>query len=655
MANLFSLKEVPQIVRDELKNRGTIKGVEWTAKRFPWIHVTSMSSGCGKFSQLSSSTNGTIGTSYSAGEGYRPQPIVESVSVKKQGELGTTRSCTVNLKAFTDAQLVDLSKCYFLPGMTIRVQWGWSVGVNGAKSPTPVTDPLPDSTAICKMQSTAAGNPIYDGLQGLVTNFSYKLNTEGYWECSFEIVAASESVGGGKVATYNEDCECTRTFKVQGEDGESKDAIEEKSLLHTFFFDVNADAADGETGFSIYKSKLSDSLDPRFGSIVIAGGNYEGEDRDAAGGSAQSAWSMGNYDTTEGYISWRTLEAAINRYALPTDGGKYILGRVASQDLLVKSHPKLDSGDPRICLIPDSPGLNAAQEGLNDWNWKGSVPSVWSETEFDFGSIMLNCIFLMQELKAVEDGDNKIHTFLTNVLKKVSNACGGYFTDMLEVVSTTEDCDNPVDVPTISIVDLRQFKPAPIFQVPSLPATSVIRDMTLDLQLTGAMKTQALYSNGAKQNAKGAKCDAVVFRPFGLVSGAVTDKAKPRAKTAGPCDCEETPQQGKSEKKALIDVLKEMYACVDNGTTSAAISSITKAINGESDVEEKCEYGPLPFNFSFTCDGIGGFRFGQSISSDRIPSGVRSKFVFQITTVEHEINVQDWTTTVNTVARYKPK
>lgn len=652
MANLFSLKQVPGVVATELKARGTVKGVEWVAKRFPWIHLMSMSSGCSKYSPLTSTDTGGLGM-YSTGEGFRPQPIVESVSVKKQGELGTTRSCTISIKAFTDAQLFELSKCYFLPGMSLRVQWGWSVAATGAIAPKPVTGVEAESIAICKMNTKSAESAIFDGMQGLVTNFSYKLTNEGHWDCSVEIVAASESVGGGKVAVYG-DCGdgCTRTFKVQGEDGESKDATEVKSLLHTFFFDVNADAADGETSFSDHKVNIAKSMETKYGSPVICAGNYEGEDRDAAGGSAQSFWSLGNYDTTEGYISWRTLEGAINRYAIPSKGGTYTLGRIASQDLMVKGHPKLESGDPRICVIPGSPELAAAG---GNWNWYPEPPEVWSADEFDFGGIMINCIFLMQELKAVEEGDNKIHTFLTNVLKKISNVCGGYFTDILEVVSSTEDCDNPVSVPTLSIIDLREFKPAPTFQIPSLPSNSVIRDLTLDLQLTGAMKTQALYSGGAKQKGKGTKCDTIAFQPFGLVGGVVKDKSKDYAVIPPVCDCEDTKQAGKSEKKSHADIFDEMYSCVDNGTTSAAASSVSNQVNGEEDVEDKCKAVPLPFNFSFTCDGIGGFKFGQVISSDRIPASVRNKFDFQVTTVEHEITVQDWTTKVNTVGRLKGK
>jgi hypothetical protein len=649
MANLFSLKSVPGGTQAELKARSTVKGITWAAQRFPWVRISSMSSACNDPYVIMSSKMipGVLG-SYEAGL-VRPKPVITGVKVKKQGELGTTRSCTVELKVFTDEQLVALQKCYFIPGMTVRVQWGWSLSATGAPAPEPVEGAMSDGKAICLMQKTAGSSAIYDGLQGLVTNFNYKLNSENIWDCSFELVAAAEATGDGKVAVHNDKCSgCERTYKSEGE--EPKDVVEKKSLLGTFLYDVDADASDGELSFGDFKSRFTTAMTPN--TPVIAGGNYEGEDRDASGGSAQSMFSLGNYDTTEGYISYSTLEAAINRYAFPTDGGgNFILGKVMSTDVLVKSHPKLESGDPRICVIPGSPKLASAG---GNWVWRGSVPTVWAADEFDFGGIMINCVFLIQELKAVEDGDNKVHTFLTNVIKKISNTCGGYWNDLLEVVSTTEDCLNPTDVPILSVVDLRNYKAAPAYVIPTSPDNSVIRDLKLDMKLTGAMKSQALYSNGAKQNAKGSKCDTIGFVPFGLSNaGGITVKGKPKAGEEPPCDCSETKQAGKSEKKTFDEIFEEMWDTVDNGTTGAAISAVTEAVNGSGNVKESCAGTPLPFDFGFTVDGIGGFAFGQVISSDRIPPAVANAFDFQITSVEHDISIQDWTTTVSTVARFK--
>ncbi len=70
---------------------------------------------------------------------------------------------------------------------------------------------------------------------------------------------------------------------------------------------------------------------------------------------------------------------------------------------------------------------------------------------------------------------------------------------------------------------------------------------------------------------------------------------------------------------------------------------------------DHCTGVPLPFEFSFTVDGIGGFEFGQMVSSDRIPQEIRDNFEWQVTTVEHSITANDWTTTVSTVCRFMNK
>ena len=183
---------------------------------------------------------------------------------------------------------------------------------------------------------------------------------------------------------------------------------------------------------------------------------------------------------------------------------------------------------------------------------------------------------------------------------------------------------------------------------------SVIRDLKLDMKLTGAMKSQALYANGAKQSGKSAKCDGVPFRAFGLgPDGSVTDYCRLPSTTDVPCDCESPPAGVEAEPKSFSEIFEEMYGCVENGTTQAAVAAVADKVNKDDDTVDACKGMILPFDFGFTVDGVGGFAFGQIITSDRIPPSVRSNFDFQITSVEHNISIQDWTTTVSTVARFK--
>ena len=148
-SNPFGPKSVPGTTQAELNARGTVKGPIWGAQRMPWVDLRGFASSCGGYNPISSKLSTGPGTRYEAGY-VRTRPVITEVQVKKQGELGTTRSCTVNLTAFTDEQLIDLQKCYFIPGMTVRVQWGWSVSCTGVAAPQPLAGPMPDPTAICK-------------------------------------------------------------------------------------------------------------------------------------------------------------------------------------------------------------------------------------------------------------------------------------------------------------------------------------------------------------------------------------------------------------------------------------------------------------------------------------------------------------------------
>ena len=79
------------------------------------------------------------------------------------------------------------------------------------------------------------------------------------------------------------------------------------------------------------------------------------------------------------------------------------------------------------------------------------------------------------------------------------------------------------------------------------------------------------------------------------------------------------------------------------------LTKLIETIHGEP--KPHCAGTPLPFDFSFEVDGIGGFRWGQVVSCDRIPEAIRSKMQWQITKVDHSITANDWVTKVGTIAR----
>jgi len=658
MKNPFGKKAVPEKTQREIDARAGKQGILWAAKRFPWIHVTSLSDKCEtRYRDLSSVTSRDLYQS----DYVRPYPIVTQVNIKKQGELGTTRKITINLIAFTDEQLKQLSKCYFIPRMGVRVQWGWSQSALGDGIPPLITDrKLSDPVAICLMNAQSAKYPNYNGLQGVVANFTYGLNTNGYWDCVVEVVSATDSFATAKVHEYS--CPCARDFQNETPDGgDAKPSTENKSSLYTTLYDLFKNF---KPTSAIYYPLLREGvLNPD--SINMAQYAYNGPARTEKGGD-DSSWYEGSFfgvtvnqpDTVEAYISWYALEQAINRNTAPQSGGKYVLGKLDSNGIVLKGHPKVESADPRICILP---GSNKANTIAKLKAVARTTPSAVTSEGVVLGNIMLNVVFLMNELSQIESSAGTLRDFLTNVLAKINDACGNLWE--FEVVSSTENCTDELKEPVLTVVDVKVYEPATEYVIPSLAIgakASVLRDLKLDMKMTDQMKTQALYANAGPTSTKtpaGGGCGANTFVGFGLKGDEdIKNEAAPPALDPLKCDCEKGSPNTPPTPPTFDELFTKLGNNVDTTSVSAAKSALVeeyaKSANDKA-TDDHCVGAPLPFEFSFTLDGIGGFAFGQIVTSDRIPDQVRKAYHFQVTAVEHSITPNDWTTSVNTVCRYK--
>jgi len=675
MSNYFSQKSVPDPVRAEIAARGDSRGLRWTAERFPWVHVMSMSS-----QNVTLEGYGT-GTLYENNY-VRPKPVVTGIQVKKQGELGTTKKVTVNLTAFTDQQLEELRYAYFVPGMTVRVQFGWSTCANGSSVPAPYTTPSSDPVAICQMRGLASSSPCYEGYQGMISNFSITLNENNWWDCSFEIISAAEPFVGTRIDSAC--CPCPR--KVQGEDG--KKTVKNMPQLQAALYDISTDIKQIDR----LKGKISAmGVQPVFGKYAfeaeirnpdgtapsimgafadVGTGNATGF-LEGAKNLAKSAWNargqvlatganlVGEF-AKESFISFSTLEGMINYFSLmKDDAGNPYGAKLDSRDILIRTHKDLEALDPRICVIG---GTKFCNKIITEVVEGGSIPTAKTGEGVKLGDIMLNTIMLYTVLNS---NSESIEKFLNAVLAQVNHACGGLWE--LTIVNTTEKCEPAGTMPTIAVVDITATKVPGEYVIPISPSNSAVRDLKMDLKLPDAMKTMALYSNKSQDASNCTEpCPGTELEPFGLMPGLknaqVTDAARPKATQKPDPDCVCTKagtEDTKEEVKSFDELVEELSNKVDDTTVSAAITSLkgTKygGPNEKANYNDSCKLKVVPFELSFTLDGIGGFSFGQTVNCSRIPSNIRNQYFHQIMTVEHSVSAQDWTTTVSTKARYKTK
>lgn len=675
--NPFRQKKVPQAVRDEIASRQGKNGIEWTAQRFPWIVVTSMSDKCNdRYDELTSIRGSLYESTTGIGAYQRPAPVITGLDIKKQGELGTTRKATLKITAFTDTQLRELQKCYFIPGMSVRVEWGWSKAARGTDYISPFGKfygkDKPDTLANSTMKKRTEYNPTYEGLQGMVANFSYGLTKDNYWDCTIEIMSAAEAFATTKANTY--DCpECVSLH--EGKENE-KDSVEQDSTLYKFFKDLFEDY---QTAVQVYTDALNKiaAIDDKKATITQY--NFNAAGRDESGGEKVGFWEtvtpnwLNQPDTTDPFITWSTFEAAINLLSVKTAGGKYVNGRITSKDIPLThfkcascykdQYVSVMSADPRVCILPGVPFDNLAQRESGPAPESCLIKDADGTEYIKLDNILLNVVTLMLELKNVESsGDGSLRTFVTNVLNKVNEACGELWS--FELLSTSSDDNEGTEkYPTITVVDAKKYTPSPsdTFILQATPTDSVVREIKLDMKMTESMKSQALYANGKSQPASttnaGGGCGANGLRGFRQY-GKNEIKNLAHNNEADEPDCSRCKETNKGlETPTFQDLVNNAREDVTDSTTNALKSALKVAYASAIDKGDNkhCTGMILPFEFSFTLDGIGGFAFGQMVSCNRIPEEVRNAYDFQITSVEHSVSPNDWTTTVNTVCRWKAK
>jgi hypothetical protein len=137
--------------------------------------------------------------------GYRPMPGLTTVEVETAGRLGSLRQAMINFKVWNMNQLNIVEALYFRLGYSMLLEWGHTQFFNNPTVNTPggkfeiatntfgLDDPFAVGTdkatvqqKITKKSKELSGN--YDGMLGIVSNFTWSFNQEGGYDCSVKIV-----------------------------------------------------------------------------------------------------------------------------------------------------------------------------------------------------------------------------------------------------------------------------------------------------------------------------------------------------------------------------------------------------------------------------------------------------------------------------------
>ena len=673
MASLFDDKAVPGAVQTELEARAKKEWNPMNGQAKSWIHVMSLAEG----SSEPITTYDSFSLAYD--QYNRPKRLIQSLKVSSKGEYGTTRSATIELVFFSDEDLNAFATAYLIPDMSVRVQWGWSVSATGAQKEQPLTGQMLDNDALAAMQRIAEASPSYEGFQGRVVSWSVTLEPkDNAWQVSLELVGAANSVTETAVSTMSDNCHCKKQVTGQTADGEneSDEITEQSSPLQAALLELY----DNPSKITAVKSGALGGGDGEWEAETIA---YPGFSRDESGKEDSDSTLLidADLDAEETYISWGTVESIFSIFSgqqLTANGPAQF--KVDSRGLVVKvptqERGRWFSADPRVCILPGG-GL-VFEEPTNGQDVFLSVVTLGissavkgpykrpkgdcfkDDTNINFTDIRVSTVHLLKRLKEFETNKDSIMTAFKTLLSDINKACGSPWEFELIDVSTQSGA-SAGGVVHLAIIDANapELKKEPFMFKATPKNGGFCREIKLELKMTDAMKTQALYgTNGSTEvpTAGDTPC-ASRFMQYTKTLKVNTGKLQLQSNVNLDAFCKAMDICNESNKTDHpVDKLKKEAVGVNIDGARVYLETQKRKseladLAASTGISAYCASAALPMNFSATLTGIGGFKWGQSITCDRIPDDMRGLVKYQVTTIEHNVSPDDWTTTVNTVAR----
>ena len=590
------------------KQKRTSDDFKWLAARTVYATASVKTEGGKTVSGLDIPTGGGFGALYSKEKDTKdssdsrllPKAHITGVKLGSTGDWGSVKTCELSFTCYSLGQLN--SRLAFMElGAELTVNYGWGGDSTVASSGT---------------------------FEGKIWNFDYGVNSNGGWDCTVKamgkgIDAVSGNIKGGK----------------PGED------ITDPTGLTVPSFDV----------LSRIKVAVSKAADLSHGATKVYDGILIGclEFASSWGAAAESpettsgtASAEAKEDDKHYYVSLESIVKQIQDILLtPAKNNTTIKCDTIITLSPPPSDPKyLISANPKEVIFP---GYNKYGD-KHDFNFDAAI-SMSGTSAVKSSNIMVSIEWLgtiLAEMGKKADGEKSadfgIAKFLGMLFDSINANSGKRIQLSLTNNPDVPDADNGKEWWIVD-VNYKNGKVTPLV-INAFNNHSVVRSISINSAVSDKQATVAYVSPGSPTG----DAPSMVF-----------------GKNINGKDPEPTIE----ELKTQLENLKKLFDAVDppttptnppteTGPTSANISSmqsVLTSIFSNSPDGKNNRIVPYPLTLSVTIDGVEGIIFGNVITTNYMPDiffdedGV--KIVFSVTTVEHNISITDWTTTINTVCR----
>lgn len=645
----------------------------------------------------------TVGNTGTLGElGLRPMPGIVSAHVTSRGRWGSIRDVTINIKCYDRNQLSIIEVLYLRPGYTVLLEWGHSLFYdNNLKevSNTSFLDFFSDGLTkdkihqkILDKREQYAGN--YDGFVGPVLNFNIKTNNDGTYDCTCRAITWGGIIESIKINTSAPVSPKQDTSKT-GPPTESEmfsstlqEETEDSKLEGVLNMIING-CSRASQGKDIGDIINLEGLSPKFVDTHITGHsinkNPTNIDQKALSTFSKVEFVESSTNNPNDnlktanpnasyYMRLGTLLSIISKncllYSIPNSTEQIIKGVPANAEPIVNIDFNFDENfcyspenhislDPSVCLIkyegPVFPELGLTRDNIiNKFLPQFKVPNSKSLVGYTM-NIMVNINYVLNRLSTLkdEDGEINLHLFLTKLMQDISVALG-------KVNDFNIGVDNETNTLIISDNQILGNSPKELTVINTFGLRSVVRDINIDSKINNSLAS--MIAIGAQASGDGAGLDASLLSSFNrglkdrLVPNRVGAETTNNLTEQGYIDSLKNDSRAQAIKNCITNIYNSAPAKLirsDVETCKGFYADIINTLRAKN--PDKNSASIIPFYFNLKMDGLSGIKYGQlfSIEPLRLPKNYfrgSNKLVptvaFLVTSVNHDIQNNDWTTTI---------
>lgn len=633
--------------------------------------------------------NGKSAYSSKDGLGHKLMPGIESISVNNEGAYGSLRSATIIYKCWTKQQLDDLEILYMRVGYPVLLEWGWSMYLDTSKTGDSdytrksdkgdldvsatdlnsyITKPIKswDSSTINPFDSNKTletlyddierlnfkYNGNYDGLVGIVKNFSYKIEVDGSYTCTTNLISMGDALASIKMNRANTDNN-TEDDNVEG----YKTGF--TALMSRLTVGVTTTGQGANQSRTI---KLSDFVAPESISTI------PGIDAKTI---VLSKFANNPYDSTTAptYIQLSFLIALIN-----ANFNTYLDGNPLVNIELPIYNREFNSGnglclasidsvsiDPSVCIIKnkDASWITENPEGYYPKELKDAGVYMQeflirdeASAAHNLGQIGNVYVCIQYVTKVFNDvmsskasGEVGIYEFLKKVLDGVSYALGSindfdvYVTDSKAVIIDK----NYTELPSKSKKDSK-------FELNIFGIDSVVRDFKITSKIFESQAYQMGIAAGGQMNVGGVNTSTQNYFNRGLKNRLYTTISETPNQGTGTTEFDRKVEEARN----VLNLTKYLNDFLERSTYPATEGSIPSAnthlkqvlLTVNNDVNYRAV---IPISVEVTLDGIAGIAIGEvfRLNTNMLPKDYDNKNIgFIVSSLKHTIANSQWLTTM---------